>query len=166
MNHKEHLPIYGVGPFYGLTVIGITVVLIILNTMGYMQAGHSMELIVRIVLRILGCALILLGIYLWCAAVMGKDGIDHCVVENRLRTTGVYGIVRNPCYSSVMFICSGVLCLLANWYVLLAPLFYWLFMTVLMKFTEEKWLVKQYGQEYKTYCQQVNRCIPRFLKHH
>ena len=39
-------------------------------------------------------------------------------------------------------------------------LFYWIFMTVLMKCTEEKWLKDLYGWEYEEYCRRVNRCIP------
>ncbi len=39
-------------------------------------------------------------------------------------------------------------------------LFYWIFMTVLMKCTEEKWLKNLYGREYEEYCRRVNRCIP------
>ena len=35
--------------------------------------------------------------------------------------------------------------------------FYWIFMTVLMKCTEEKWLKNLYGREY---CRRVKRCIP------
>ena len=38
--------------------------------------------------------------------------------------------------------------------------FYWIFMTVLMKCTEEKWLKNLYGGEYEEYCRRVNRCIP------
>lgn len=37
-------------------------------------------------------------------------------------------------------------------------------MTVLMKGTEEKWLLKLYGTEYSNYCKRVNRCIPWFAK--
>lgn len=37
------------------------------------------------------------------------------------------------------------------------PLVFWLFMTVLMKETEEKWLKDLYGAEYEDYCRRVNR---------
>lgn len=38
------------------------------------------------------------------------------------------------------------------------------YMTVFLINTEEKWLRKQYGQEYENYCKKVNRCIPWFSK--
>ena len=37
-------------------------------------------------------------------------------------------------------------------------------MTLFLIFTEEKWLVDMYGEEYKEYCKKVNRCIPWFSR--
>lgn len=45
------------------------------------------------------------------------------------------------------------------------PIICWAYMTIFLKLTEEKWLWKQYGQEYKEYCQKVNRCIPWFPRY-
>lgn len=51
--------------------------------------------------------------------------------------------------------------LLANsLWLLILPLIYCMFLTVLMKHTEEKWLAKLHGKKYADYCRQVNRCIP------
>lgn len=47
-----------------------------------------------------------------------------------------------------------------NFILLILPFVYWIFMTVLMKNTEEKWLSELYGDEYAAYCRRVNRCIP------
>ncbi len=33
-----------------------------------------------------------------------------------------------------------------------------------MKQTEEKWLLRQFGEEYAAYCKEVNRVIPWFPK--
>ena len=99
------------------------------------------------------------GIALWCAAVFGAR-IDIKIKSNRLATDGVYALVRNPIYSAFLFICTGVLLFCRNLYVLfLLPLF-WLYLTVFMKLTEEKWLIERFGDEYAAYCKRVNRFIP------
>ena len=99
------------------------------------------------------------GIALWCAAVFGAR-IDIKIKSNRLATGGVYALVRNPIYSAFLFICTGVLLFCRNLYVLfLLPLF-WLYLTVFMKLTEEKWLTERFGDEYGAYCKRVNRFIP------
>ena len=107
----------------------------------------------------LGVILIAAGVALWIYAVPVSK-IDDGIRENRLVTTGAYALVRNPIYSAVMIACTGVLLIVGNaWFFVLA-LIYWLFMTVLMKATEEKWLRDLYGKEYDDYYKRVNRCWP------
>ena len=57
-----------------------------------------------------------------------------------------------------------LLMIYGNLWLLILPVLYWLFLTVLMKCTEEKWLKNLYGVEYEEYCWRVNRCIPWFPK--
>ena len=93
-----------------------------------------------------------------------KEG-KHCSKryahkENRLVTTGAYALVRNPIYSAAMIACTGVILIVSNAWFFVLPFIYWLFMTVLMKATEEKWLRNLYGKKYDDYCKRVNRCWP------
>ncbi len=44
------------------------------------------------------------------------------------------------------------------------PFVFWVLLTVMMQAAEEKWLLAQFGDEYKEYCKRVNRCIPWFPK--
>lgn len=70
-------------------------------------------------------------------------------------------------YLSFPIIKMVLLMIYGNLWLLILPVLYWLFLTVLMKCTEEKWLKNLYGMEYEEYCRRVNRCIPWFLgKHH
>ena len=101
----------------------------------------------------------MMGVYLWAGALF-QSKIDSHIAENRLATTGVYGLVRNPIYSAFMFFCTGALMIAGNLFFLPLFFFYWIFMTVLMKCTEEKWLKNLYDREYEEYCRRVNRCIP------
>ena len=154
---KKHLPMMGVGPIYGAVIIAITVIAVIAGKSTAFEAGGVNFL--KIPLLILGILLIVLGVYLWAGALF-QSKIDSHIAENRLATTVVYGLVRNPIYSAFMFFCTGALMIAGNLFFLPLFFFYWIFMTVLMKCTEEKWLKSLYGREYEEYCRRVNRCIP------
>lgn len=110
-------------------------------------------------LIIIGILFILFGIYLWVNAVIVCK-LDDNIRSNKLVTTGVYAYVRNPIYSAVLLVCTGAIIIANNLYLLVLPVIYWAFLTVLMKNTEEKWLLNMYGDEYINYCKKVNRCIP------
>ncbi|MBQ8188459.1 MAG: isoprenylcysteine carboxylmethyltransferase family protein [Lachnospiraceae bacterium] len=158
---KEHLPVIGVGPVYVAIIILCTVVGIVLSQMKMLESGKIEGL--KFPFLIIGIILILFGVYLWfCANYQAKvfDGI----VSNTLVTTGVYAYVRNPIYSAFMLVCTGALLIANNCWLLVLPFFYWGFMTIFMKLTEEKWLYNLYGEEYAAYCKKVNRCIPWFKK--
>ena len=154
---KQHLPMMGVGPIYGAVIIAVTVISVITGKSTTFQTCRVTFL--KIPLLILGILLIVLGVYLWAGALF-QSKIDSHITENRLATTGVYGLVRNPIYSAFMFFCTGALMIAGNLFFLPLFFFYWIFMTVLMKCTEEKWLKSLYGREYEEYCRRVNRCIP------
>ena len=161
MENKKHLPMMGVGPIYGAVVIAVTIIAVFAGKSTVFEAGRVNFL--KIPLFIIGILLIVLGVYLWAGALF-QSKIDSHIVENKLATTGVYGLVRNPIYSAFLFFCMGTLLIAGNLFFLPLFFFYWIFMTVLMKCTEEKWLKNLYGREYEEYCRQVNRCIPRFPK--
>lgn len=157
MSKKEHLPMMGVGPFYGIGIIACTVAGIIASKEGVLPSG-KIE-ILKIPFMILGIALIVTGVAIWMSAIF-QAKIDEGILNNSLVTTGVYTYVRNPIYSAFMIACTGALLIAGNLWLLVLPFLYWGFMTVLMKNTEEKWLRDLYGEEYIAYCKRVNRCIP------
>lgn len=152
---KTHLPVYGVGPVYGVCVIVSAAAGIVLSCMGFFDTGKIPAL--RIPLAALGVLIAALGFFVWFKAAIR---IERYIISNELCTDGIYAVVRNPCYSGVTLVCTGALCGAGNLWLLLLPPVYWAAMTVLMKNTEEKWLYALYGQEYLDYCKRVNRCIP------
>ena len=154
---KKHLPMMGVGPVYGAVIIAVTIIAVIAGKNTAFEMGRVASL--KIPLFIIGILLIVLGVYLWAGALF-QSKIDSHITENRLATTGVYAMVRNPIYSAFMFFCTGALMIAGNVFFLPLFFFYWIFMTVLMKCTEEKWLKNLYDREYEEYCRRVNRCIP------
>ena len=154
---KDHLPILGVGPLYVITIVMITIISIIFSTTRFIPVITFTNM--RWIFILIGILCFAIGITLWLRAVI-IDKLDTHIIKNELVTTGVYAYVRNPVYSAFMFVCTGVLLIYGNLVLLLLPVIYWGFMTVLMKSTEEKWLEDLYGQEYIQYLQRVNRCIP------
>ena len=154
---KGHLPILGVGPLYVITIILMTIISIILSATRFIPVITFANF--QWIFILIGILCFIIGITLWLKAVI-IDRLDAHIIKNELVTTGVYAYVRNPVYSAFMFVCTGVLLIYGNLVLLVLPIIYWGFMTVLMKLTEEKWLEDLYGQEYIQYLQRVNRCIP------
>ena len=76
--------------------------------------------------------------------------------------TGVYSMVRNPIYSAFLLVCIGAILIADNLVLFIIPIIGWIYMTLMLKNTEEKWLLNLYGQEYADYCKRVNRCLPWF----
>ncbi len=156
---ESHLPLYGPGPAYVATIALCTAAGIALSVAGVVPMARAG--VAALPLRLLGGALALGGAALWYAAVFGAK-IDDGIESNRLVTSGAYAIVRNPIYAAFTLVCAGAILLFGNlWLLVLLPA-YWAFLTVLMRLTEERWLLDLYGQEYVDYCNRVNRCIPWF----
>ena len=161
MKKREHLPLYGVGPVIGGFQILVTVVGIVLSCMGYFDFGKIEAL--NIPLKFIGIVIIIFGVYLYLSANFQSRLFDN-ITENKLVTTGVYSIVRNPIYSAFLLACTGAVCIANNVVLFVIPVLCWAFMTIVLKFSEEKWLKNLYGDEYVQYCKRVNRCIPWFAR--
>ena len=124
---------------------------------GYLKGGaiHAPNLLAIL----LGVLLMGVEAALWFHAVI-LQRIASEIRQGALVTTGVYALVRNPIYSAFLLILTGVLLCAHNLYLLLLPILYYAFLTLLMKHTEEKWLLERFGEPYAAYCKRVNRIIP------
>jgi len=153
---KDKLPVYGVGPIYGIGISAISVLMITLAKTLF-KSGSIAGL--KIPFLILGIIFILSGVAVWISAVIIAK-IDDGIKSNTLVTQGIYAYCRNPIYTAVTFVNVGALLIANNLWLLILPFGYWVFLTVLMKHTEEKWLLDMFGRQYTDYCKTVNRCIP------
>ena len=83
--------------------------------------------------------------------------------ERNLVTTGVYGIVRHPCYLCDVFWPVGWSIIFnATYSLIFTPL--WLVLLFCLTIVEEKKLVEEYGERYEEYRKKVpKRLIPGFL---
>lgn len=161
MKHKDHLPFFGIGPYYVGIIAILTAAGMILSAKGCLDSGIIPAL--KTPMFVIGSLVILLGVFIWGYAFF-FDKIDDAIKNNRLYTEGIYAWVRNPLYVGWMFICIGVSLFAGNLWLLVLPFLFWWLMAFIMKRTEEKWLHDRYGVEYDAYCKRVNRTWPWFPK--
>ena len=157
---SKTLPIYGVGPVYVISCLILTIIALILNCYKIIPILKFLDLF----MIILGILFIIIGAILWLSAVLVTQ-IDRKIKDGELITTGIYSIVRNPIYSAFLFIFTGIIFLVNNIYLLALPITFWIYLTILLKLTEEKWLKDKFTDEYDRYSKNVNRVIPNVFKY-
>ena len=157
----KKMSVLGIGPVYVISCLIITILSIFISQKGFIDSGKVNEL--KGFMILVGVACIALGIILWINAVVSQKMVK-AIKNNKLLMTGVYSIVRNPIYSAFYFVLTGLLLIEANLWLLILPILFWIYMTILLKLTEEKWLLDAFGEEYIKYCSKVNRVFPWFAK--
>jgi protein-S-isoprenylcysteine O-methyltransferase Ste14 len=108
-------------------------------------------------IKLLGYLLLILGLLLWGSAIIQLlTGFS----KGKLVTTGAYGVVRNPLYSSAtFFILPAVAMMTLTWVYFIPPVFLYAGVMIFIG-TEEKQLTKAFGKEYEDYLTRVDRLIP------
>lgn len=104
-----------------------------------------------------GYLMLLPGLLLWGAAVIQLlSGFS----KGKLVTTGAYGVVRNPIYSSVtFFILPAVALMTLTWVYFVASVFLYVGVMIFIG-KEEKQLAKAFGKQYENYIARVDRLVP------
>jgi protein-S-isoprenylcysteine O-methyltransferase Ste14 len=104
-----------------------------------------------------GYVLLLLGLILWGTAVVQLlTGFP----QGKLVTTGAYGVVRNPIYSSAtFFILPAVALITLTWVYFVASVFLYAGVMIFIG-KEEKQLSQAFGKEYEDYLARVDRLVP------
>ncbi len=104
-----------------------------------------------------GYVLLVPGLALWGTAIIQ---LAVGFSRGRLVTTGAYGVVRNPIYSSAtFFILPGVALLTLTWVYLVVSAFLYVGVTIFIR-TEEKQLTEAFGKGYEDYMARVDRLVP------
>jgi protein-S-isoprenylcysteine O-methyltransferase Ste14 len=104
-----------------------------------------------------GYVLLLPGLILWAAAVIQlMTGFS----KGQLVTTGAYGVVRNPIYSSVTFFVLPAVALMTLTWVYFVPSVFLYVGVMIFIGTEEEQLGKAFGREYEDYMARVDRLVP------
>ncbi len=101
---REHLPLFGVGPAIVFGQFAIALFAIALSWLfgPWLKVAEAP----RIVLGVIGVCLIAFGLYLDISAKYRSKLFDN-VAQNKLITTGVYAITRNPVYSAALLASTG-----------------------------------------------------------
>ena len=153
----QKLPMFGIGPYLIYGIAFLKAVVIVLTS--YVFKVGILENIWVWIFRIAGGIAIILGIVIWFIGAM-RSGLDENITENKLKTDGIYSWVRNPMYTGCWFIMIGTSFMWHNYWMLPMILIDWVIFTIVLKNTEEKWLLDVYGKDYEEYKKRVNRCIP------
>jgi len=108
-----------------------------------------------------GLTLLVVGISLHMIA--GRS-LAKAHAQDRLVTTGVYAICRNPLYANIIFtIAPGVALVCGSWLMLTASVV--MYVLVQMRVArEEKYLEERFGREYLDYRARTGSIFPRFCR--
>jgi protein-S-isoprenylcysteine O-methyltransferase Ste14 len=105
----------------------------------------------------LGYLLLLPGLALWGS---GVAQLLMSFSKGELVTTGAYGVVRNPIYSSVtFFILPAVALMTLTWVYLIVSVFLYVGVMIFIG-TEEQQLTHAFGRQYEEYMTSVDRLVP------
>jgi protein-S-isoprenylcysteine O-methyltransferase Ste14 len=80
--------------------------------------------------------------------------------KGKLVTTGAYGVVRNPIYSSVTFFVLPAVSLITLTWVYFVPAVFLYSGVMIFIGVEEKQLILAFGKEYEDYLARVDRMVP------
>jgi protein-S-isoprenylcysteine O-methyltransferase Ste14 len=113
-----------------------------------------------------GGILISLGLTLICATVwhfatVGRGTLAPWDPPRRLVVVGVYRHVRNPMISGVLLILFGEALALRSIALLTWAIAFFVINTTYIPLFEEQSLLRRFGEDYKTYCRNVRRWLPR-----
>jgi protein-S-isoprenylcysteine O-methyltransferase Ste14 len=108
-------------------------------------------------IKLIGYLLLLPGLILWATAVIQLlTGFP----KGKLVTTGAYGVVRNPIYSSVTFFILPAVALLTLTWVYFVPAVFLYAGVMIFIGTEEQQLTRAFGKAYEDYMARVDRLVP------
>jgi len=105
----------------------------------------------------LGYLLLIPGLILWGTAVVQ---LLTAFSKGKLVTTGAYGVVRNPIYSSMTFFVLPAVSLITLTWVYFVPAVFLYSGVMIFIGVEEKQLTLAFGKEYEDYLARVDRMVP------
>lgn len=91
----------------------------------------------------------------------GQLRIDAALgAEHRLVRSGVYGLVRNPIYTSMLLVDCATAIMITPWHLFVAALILFVVGTEIRVRTEEMLLAERFGEEFRQYKRSVSAYIP------
>jgi protein-S-isoprenylcysteine O-methyltransferase Ste14 len=104
-----------------------------------------------------GAGLLLIGVPMLLVAARAATLAYN---SDKLATTGIFSLTRNPIYSAwIVFIIPGLVLLSRSWPLFLTPVVaYMIFKARIGR--ENEYLEKRFGEDYRTYKARVNELVP------
>jgi protein-S-isoprenylcysteine O-methyltransferase Ste14 len=102
------------------------------------------------------------SLLVWMFRTLGRNLTDTVVTrqQHTLVTTGPYGWVRHPFYSSAAVAILGNSLAAANWFFFVAGCVMFLLLVIRTRKEEEN-LIARFGDDYRNYMQRTGRFVPR-----
>jgi protein-S-isoprenylcysteine O-methyltransferase Ste14 len=109
------------------------------------------------VFLIAGIALLVIGVPM---LVVAGRAATIAYNSDKLATTGIFWLTRNPIYSAwIVFIIPGMVLMSRSWPLFLTPVVAYSIFKVRIG-RENEYLEKRFGDDYRTYKAQVNELVP------
>ena len=111
----------------------------------------------RMVFLVAGIVLLVIGVPM---LVVAGRAATVAYNSDKLATTGIFGLTRNPIYSAwIVFNIPGLVLLSRSWPLFLTPIVAYLIFKVRIG-RENEYLERHFGDDYRAYKAQVNEFIP------
>ena len=146
--------------FANRLLLGLFVVAIAAFFVRPAYSGSAEEYIVKGISFILVIAGVILRA--WAAGCAGNHTRTSNIEAGKLATNGPYAFVRNPIYLGSIVLGVGMVGIVGDWR--LSPLCFGTFAALYFVIipAEEEFLQREYPLEYKVYCRNVRKLLPRF----
>jgi protein-S-isoprenylcysteine O-methyltransferase Ste14 len=146
--------------FANRLLLGLFVVAIAAFFVRPVYPGNAEEYIVKGISVILVIAGVILRA--WAAGCAGNHTRTSNIEAGKVATNGPYAFVRNPIYLGSIVLGVGMVGIVGDWR--LSPLCFGTFAALYFVIipAEEEFLQREYPLEYKVYCRNVRRLLPRF----
>jgi len=150
---------WGVSPKMFLLVLPFMIIFSLLHFIYYPFFILPFQ---QIWMIIIGIALIVIGFIIYLKSIIV---INKAFVNEELLTTGVYGHMRHPLYSSfILFIIPGIVSLFNSWILFFIPITYYFIFRILIK-EEEKYCLHKFSEKYVHYKKHVFAIFPKLIKY-
>jgi protein-S-isoprenylcysteine O-methyltransferase Ste14 len=104
-----------------------------------------------------GIVLLLIGIPM---LVVAARTATLAYNSDKLATTGIFSLTRNPIYSAwIVFVIPGLVLLSRSWPLLLTPVVAYLIFKARIG-RENEYLERHFGDDYRKYVAEVNELVP------
>lgn len=156
---ENNMTVWGVSPAMIKRLIPFIILFVILHFLLFPAFLIPIPPIIGIMI---GVILIGIGIPIYMSSL---KAIRIAYESSNLITSGIYGYMRHPLYSSfILFIVPGICFLFSSWILFFIPLAYYILFRLMIK-KEEIYCFEKFGNDYAAYKSKVHAVFPKFKRY-